>query len=407
MPSTPSMASKSAPPNRGGTSPRGASISTVLRAGGFAWARSNARESSCVSPAETSSGSRSPGCSGGWSTGVGCAPRSCRRARSPSATRSWRFPPERLVRASSPDHEHLLGTLTGSKDSAALEQPRARPHDRAQRPSPASHDLDREASPGEQFQRRPLAREIGLDDEDRATRGEPRPDLAAQAVQQRPAVGAGVPGPGRAAAWEPVALTGYVRGVGEDEIEAGAIHRREEIAAHRADARPVERGVQSRVQDRTLRDVDRRDLARTRQRGRDGEHSAPREDIEDRRLGRQAVLPHDVDEQSRIARGAQDAGQDGDSHLGRGHVMPDTRFDAASLEQVFDAPEPFTIGLEEEVMLLDPETLDLAPVAPAVLSRLKGDERFKSELPASQIEIITAPARNVAAAVSALAKARA
>ena len=246
-----------------------------------------------------------------------------------------------------------------------------------------------------------------MDDEDRATRGDPRTDLAAQAVQQRPAVRAGVPGPGRAAAWEPVALTGYVRGVGEDQIEAGTIHRCEEIAAHRADARPVERGIQPRVHDRTPRDVDRGDLPRARQRSRDGQHSAPREHIEDGSLGRQVVLPHDVDEQSRIARGAKHAGQDGDSHLGRGHLMPDTRFDAASLQQVFDAPDPLTIGLEEEVMLLDPETLDLAPVARAVLSRLEGDERFKSELPASQIEIITPPARNVDDAVSALAKGRA
>ena len=49
-------------------------------------------------------------------------------------------------------------------------------------------------------------------------------------------------------------------------------------------------------------------------------------------------------------------------------------------------------------MLLDPETLDLAPVAPEVLARLGGDPRFKLELPASQLEIALPPARSVAGA---------
>jgi glutamate---cysteine ligase / carboxylate-amine ligase len=88
-------------------------------------------------------------------------------------------------------------------------------------------------------------------------------------------------------------------------------------------------------------------------------------------------------------------------------VSPATHFDAPALESIFDAPEPLTVGLEEEVMLLDPETLDLAPVAPALLARLEGDPRFKGELPASQIEIVTEPAASVADAVAALAKGRA
>ncbi len=53
-------------------------------------------------------------------------------------------------------------------------------------------------------------------------------------------------------------------------------------------------------------------------------------------------------------------------------------------------------------MLLDPDTLDLAPVSSAVLARVDGDPRFKSELPASQIEIITTPARSVAGAIEQL-----
>lgn len=57
-------------------------------------------------------------------------------------------------------------------------------------------------------------------------------------------------------------------------------------------------------------------------------------------------------------------------------------------------------------MLLDPETLDLAPVAPSVLGRLEDDLRFKPELPAAQLEILTDPEPSVPAAVAQLARAR-
>ena len=77
-----------------------------------------------------------------------------------------------------------------------------------------------------------------------------------------------------------------------------------------------------------------------------------------------------------------------------------------SLRAAFDGRDPLTIGLEEELMLLDPETLELAPLAPAVLGEVGGDERFKPELPASQIEIVTRPAADVPGAVSQLADGR-
>jgi len=79
---------------------------------------------------------------------------------------------------------------------------------------------------------------------------------------------------------------------------------------------------------------------------------------------------------------------------------------AAALRAAFDAREPLTLGLEEELMLLDPETLELAPVGPAVLAQLDGDARFKLELPASQLEIITSPARDVPEAALQLAHGR-
>jgi len=84
--------------------------------------------------------------------------------------------------------------------------------------------------------------------------------------------------------------------------------------------------------------------------------------------------------------------------------MADTT--ASALRASFDAPAPLTVGVEEELMLLDPETLDLANVAPEVLAAVAEDARFKLELPASQLEILTAPADTAAEAADQLARSR-
>lgn len=57
-------------------------------------------------------------------------------------------------------------------------------------------------------------------------------------------------------------------------------------------------------------------------------------------------------------------------------------------------------------MLLDPQTLDLAPRATEVLARVAGDIRFKPELPAAHLELITQPRASVEEAVRELAGAR-
>jgi len=75
----------------------------------------------------------------------------------------------------------------------------------------------------------------------------------------------------------------------------------------------------------------------------------------------------------------------------------------AALRDAFDAPAPLTIGLEEEGMLLDPVSLDLAPVAAAVLAR---SDAGKLELPAAQVEIATLPAATVGDAIEQLAAGR-
>lgn len=77
---------------------------------------------------------------------------------------------------------------------------------------------------------------------------------------------------------------------------------------------------------------------------------------------------------------------------------------ASALRAAFDGVTPLTVGLEEEVVLLDPETLDLAPVAADVLRDLDG--RFKPELPAAQLELVTPPRATVAQAIDDLRDAR-
>lgn len=75
---------------------------------------------------------------------------------------------------------------------------------------------------------------------------------------------------------------------------------------------------------------------------------------------------------------------------------------AAALQRSFDAPGPATIGLEDEVWLLDADTLDLLPAAADVLARTSTDTSVKGELPASQLECITTPCATVAEASKVL-----
>jgi carboxylate-amine ligase len=79
---------------------------------------------------------------------------------------------------------------------------------------------------------------------------------------------------------------------------------------------------------------------------------------------------------------------------------------SANLRAAFDVAAPMTVGVEEELMLLDPETLDLTPRAADVLARVEGDPRFKPEMPAAQLEIVLPPVATVGEAARALAAAR-
>ncbi|HWT92136.1 MAG TPA: glutamate-cysteine ligase family protein, partial [Solirubrobacteraceae bacterium] len=85
--------------------------------------------------------------------------------------------------------------------------------------------------------------------------------------------------------------------------------------------------------------------------------------------------------------------------------VPDLTAD--DLRALFDAPSPMTIGVEEELMLLDPRTFDLAPRAAEALDALRGDARFTKELPAAQLEIVLPPTRTAGEATQLLREARA
>lgn len=77
---------------------------------------------------------------------------------------------------------------------------------------------------------------------------------------------------------------------------------------------------------------------------------------------------------------------------------------AGELAARFERPGPVSFGLEEELMLLDPETLDLLPCGSRILEGL--DARFKLELPASHVEIATGPHTDFAELEAELAACR-
>ena len=73
---------------------------------------------------------------------------------------------------------------------------------------------------------------------------------------------------------------------------------------------------------------------------------------------------------------------------------------------VFDEAPPFTLGLEEELMLVEPGSLALAPVNDAVLALFQENSPYRKELRATQLELVTPVCATAAEACAALAGAR-
>ena len=79
---------------------------------------------------------------------------------------------------------------------------------------------------------------------------------------------------------------------------------------------------------------------------------------------------------------------------------------ATTLRAVFDEAPELTVGVEEEMMLVDPDRFDVAPVVEGVLADLRGDDRYHRELRSSQLEIVTRVCSTAADACRELAAAR-
>jgi len=77
------------------------------------------------------------------------------------------------------------------------------------------------------------------------------------------------------------------------------------------------------------------------------------------------------------------------------------------LEHRFNGP-PFTIGIEEELMILDADSLSLAQEIEAILAAVPGEleGQVKPELMQSVLEIATKPCKSVADAAAELGKLR-
>jgi carboxylate-amine ligase len=79
--------------------------------------------------------------------------------------------------------------------------------------------------------------------------------------------------------------------------------------------------------------------------------------------------------------------------------------DVDRVRATFDRVRPLTVGIEEEVLLVDPRTGLPAPVAAAVVAEGE-DARIKPELPACQVELATTVHDSVTAAVDELGELR-
>jgi carboxylate-amine ligase len=92
--------------------------------------------------------------------------------------------------------------------------------------------------------------------------------------------------------------------------------------------------------------------------------------------------------------------------LGAPRWAPADGVDAGDCLARFESATEFTIGVEDEVMLVDPVTAGLTPEVERVLAAMGGDPRFTHELRTAQLEIVTPVFDTAARACGELADAR-
>ena len=300
------------------------------------------------------------------------------------------------------DDEQVLVARARREQPARLERGRAGGEQRAERAVPAPHDLGAQAGGAHPRERRGLAVDRGVrDQQDAAGPQVPRRGVD-QAVEQDAPARAGLRVAARAAGGRRPA--GKVGRVGHDDVEPAAGHRREQAPAAGLDADAVQAGAEPDAQQRAARHVDRGHRSGTAQRGGDRQRARPGTHVEHLAAGQLRPLAQRAGQQPRVTARPEHTWQPGDPHALRYPVSP-TPPTASELRAAFDAPEPLTVGLEEELMLLDPATLDLLPRAAEVVDTA-ADPRVKLEMPAAQLELTLPPARSVPAAIAGLAAGR-
>ena len=91
-----------------------------------------------------------------------------------------------------------------------------------------------------------------------------------------------------------------------------------------------------------------------------------------------------------------------------GHAKPPSDSGFARHEHRFGTGEPFTVGLEEELLLVDPETLQLAHVADRVVPAMHlSKERADHEAFLAEVEVRSEPRRTASEAIADIAAGRA
>jgi carboxylate-amine ligase len=216
--------------------------------------------------------------------------------------------------------------------------------------------------------------------------------LRANEVQEGPTAGPALPRAGTTVD-RPIGPRKVWR-IGDDEVEAAPVDSLEQIAALGGDGHAVEQRVRFDGERRQRGDVHRHRSGPSlgcRQR----EEPAARAEVEDARLWAESLAAEASREQPGVAGGLEDPryGQKPHAVNGSRDRTDETHATAVdALRAAFDGVPAYTVGVEEEVMLLSPRDLQLAPRAREVLGLVDEDPRFKLEMPASQLEIITRPA---------------
>src|SRR4029079_2759422 len=90
----------------------------------------------------------------------------------------------------------------------------------------------------------------------------------------------------------------------------------------------------------------------------------------------------------------------------RARVASARMLDADGWRTLLDGVTDFTIGVEEELMPLDPATLHLLPAAARVRAELGETVSLRTELPAAQVETASPVCATIAEAAAALVDAR-